>query len=87
MFFDNSRRDTHALQLHHQQVETEQRDEQHGQNSDMNGKKTRQRGAGDILTAAQEDHQRLADNRHHCDDLRAHFGGKKRQLVPGQQIT
>ena len=58
-----------------------------GENSNMESEEAGERGAGDFLAAAQENHHRVADDGNLSGDLRSYLGGEEGQRVPRKQIT
>ncbi len=59
---------------------------QRGQHRHVEAEEAGEGGPGDLLAAAQEGQQPLADQRHGGGHLGAHLGGEEGQLVPGQQV-
>ena len=58
-----------------------------GRTATWNPKESGQRGAGDVFSAAKEDHHGLADDRNLARNFSSHFGGEECQRIPGQQIS
>ena len=57
------------------------------QDGDVQAVEARQRGASDIVAAAQEAHREVADDGHRAGDAGTHLRGEERQLVPRQQVA
>jgi hypothetical protein len=80
-------RHAHALLLHEQQVQAEQRGHDEGQNRHMQAVEPGQGRAGHLVAAAQEPHHEAADDGHGARNPRPDLGGEERQLVPRQEIA
>src|ERR1051326_1780207 len=77
----------HAVHLHEQDVEADERRGRRGQHGDVEAEEARQGRARHLVAAAQEAEHRVSDDWYHSCDLRADFGGEEGELVPGQEVA
>ena len=80
-------RHAHALALHEQQVQRQERRRDRRQDRDVQAVEPRQRRAGHVVAAAQQAEHEVADDRHRAGDAGADFRREERQLVPRQQVA
>ena len=77
----------HAQTLNKKQVDGDEDRNDAGKNGDMESEEACERGARNLFSAAQKDHDGLADEGNLSSNLSAHLGGKEGQRIPGQQIA
>ena len=87
ILLDGRFRHADPVLLHQEEVQPNQ--PQGGQRQDhyVQGIEAGQHVAGDVLAAAGHRAEIIADDGNHAGDGRAHTRGKKRQLVPRQQVA